>query len=142
MVWWVWILIGFVLLGIELAATTLHVGFFGLGALIVGIIVAAGVGGPLWLQLVLFTVVSLVFLLFLRKPLRDRLGLVATGHEVDSLVGQSVLILESIGLNETGKAEMRGTSWSVRNVGQSPLSQGDHGRVQNVEGLTLLVRGD
>ena len=62
MAWWIWILIGFALLAMELTTSTLHVGFFAIGALVVAALVGFGVEMPLWGELLIFTGVS-VFLM-------------------------------------------------------------------------------
>ena len=41
-----------------------------------------------------------------------------------------------------GKAELRGTTWKVRNAGAAPVGPGQACRVEKVDGLTLWIRGD
>jgi membrane protein implicated in regulation of membrane protease activity len=48
--------------------------------------------------------------------------------------------MEEIPSNGIGKAEMRGTSWNARNIGDKPLARGERCRVERVDGLTLVVR--
>lgn len=139
MTWWLWVLLGFLLLGAELATTTLHLAFFGVGALVVALVVALGYGGPLWLQILLFTSLSIVLLLF-----RRRLLLLAhytpETREMDTLVGETAIVAHEIGIDDVGKAEMRGTSWNARNVGDRVLRPGERCRVERVEGLTLCLK--
>ena len=64
MEWWLWVVLGFGLLGCEL----LNPGgffflFFGLGAIVVGALAGLGVATEAWVQWLLFTVVSLVCLI-------------------------------------------------------------------------------
>jgi regulator of protease activity HflC (stomatin/prohibitin superfamily) len=75
MSWWIWVLIAFAILALEMTAATLHVGFFAVGALVVALLVAFGVDMPLWAELVIFTVVSLVAFFFLRPILVRKLKL-------------------------------------------------------------------
>ena len=51
MSWWIWVLLAFALLALELTAATLHIGFFAAGALVVGLLVLFGVEMPLWMEL-------------------------------------------------------------------------------------------
>jgi membrane protein implicated in regulation of membrane protease activity len=139
MTWWVWVLIGFALLGLELAATTLHLAFFGIGALILGAVVGLGYDGPLWTQLLMFTVVSVLLLLF-RQPLLKAMKYGPDAKNVDSLVGETALVLEEMAPNALGRAELRGSAWSARNIGDRPLVRGERAQVASVEGLTLCVR--
>jgi hypothetical protein len=59
---------------------------------------------------------------------------------VDSLVGEQAVALDEIGVQNLGKAEMRGTVWSARNVGETVLSRGQRCVVSHVEGLVIHVR--
>ncbi|HEX8171981.1 MAG TPA: NfeD family protein [Thermoanaerobaculia bacterium] len=139
MSWWVWVLAGFLLLAVEMASTTMHIGFFAVGAFVVAVAVGVGARLPLWGQLLLFTGVSLVAFLFLRPIVVRKLRL-DQKKVVDSLVGEEALALDDIGVAQIGKAEMRGTTWSARNIGETSLTRGQRCVVAHVEGLTLHVR--
>jgi membrane protein implicated in regulation of membrane protease activity len=60
--------------------------------------------------------------------------------KIDSFVGKAVVLTEGIGPRGKGKGELRGTSWTVVNLGESALSAGDTRPVERVDGLTLFVR--
>lgn len=139
MSWWIWVLIGFFLLAGELTAATLHIGFFSVGAFTVALLVAFGVEMPLWGQLLVFTGVS-VFAFFFLRPLVMRKLKLDKKIVVDSLVGEQALVLEDIAAGGAGRAEMRGTTWSARNVGETGLIRGQRCTVASVEGLVLHVR--
>jgi inner membrane protein len=59
--------------------------------------------------------------------------------EVDSLVGEVVIPLEALPAGATGKAELRGTTWTARNVGSTAFHKGQRGKVTKVDGLTLWI---
>jgi membrane protein implicated in regulation of membrane protease activity len=59
---------------------------------------------------------------------------------MDSMVGETAVLTEDLQPGHTGKAELRGSTWSARNVGPSSLSMGQRVTVKKVEGLTLWVR--
>jgi membrane protein implicated in regulation of membrane protease activity len=139
MVWWIWVLIAFAILALELTAATLHVGFFAVGALVVAALVGSGVDLPLWGQLGIFTVVSLVAFFFLRPVLVRKLKL-DQKKVVDSLVGEQALALEDIAAGGNGRAEMRGTTWSARNIGETALIRGQRCTVAEVNGLVIHLR--
>lgn len=136
MVWWIWVLIGFAILALELTAATMHVGFFAVGALVVAILVGLGLDMPLWVQLVIFTLVSLIAFFFLRPILVRKLKL-DQKKVVDSLVGEHALALEDIAAGGSGRAEMRGTTWSARNIGETALIRGQRCTVAAVDGLVI-----
>jgi inner membrane protein len=60
--------------------------------------------------------------------------------QVDTLVGETAVITEEIPSRGIGKAEMRGASWSARNIGEKSLARGERCKVERVEGLTIYVR--
>jgi membrane protein implicated in regulation of membrane protease activity len=142
MTWWIWMLLGLGLLMFEIVIPGgIIMLFFGVSALVVGGLVAAGTGGPLWLQILLFAVLSVVSLLTLRGPILRRMK--ATQHaagEVDSFIGANAELLDDIAPGAEGKAELRGTVWTAHNVGDRQLDRGKRCTVEKVEGLTLFVR--
>ena len=141
MVWWLWLLFGLGLLAVEAATPGGFVAlFFGIGAIVVGVLSAVGLADAAWLQWILFSAVSVVSLALLRGPLRARLQLKGNVAAVDSLVGEEAVLLEDLVPGSVGKAELRGSSWSARAAGSGSLPKGYRGRVERVEGLTLWVR--
>ena len=139
MSWWIWVLIGVALLAAEFASTSMHIGLFAVGALVVAALVALGVDMPLWGELLTFTVVSLLGFFFVRPVLVRKLRLQST-KVVDSLVGEQALTLDEIPVAGLGKAEMRGSTWNARNVGETALMRGQRCTVAGVEGLVIHVR--
>ena len=142
MTWWIWILLGFALLGLELATTSLQIGFFGGGAIAVGLLVALGVGGPLWVQLILFTVISVSSLFFLRQRMLHLLGLGTPAKEIDTMIGEIAIASDEIAPGATGKAELRGTSWNARNESGATIHAGALCIVTKLDSLTLIVKAE
>jgi inner membrane protein len=139
MTWWIWIVIGFVLLALEFTAASLHVGFFAVGGFVVGLLILFGVDLPIWAQLLVFTATSLLAFFFVRPVLVRKLKL-DQKKVVDTLVGEQAIAMEEIPTQGLGKAEMRGTTWSARNVGETVLNRGQRCVVAHVDGLVLHVR--
>jgi membrane protein implicated in regulation of membrane protease activity len=140
--WWIWILLGLLLLLVELVTPGgFYILFFGIGAVIVGTLVAFESAGPSWFQFILFSVVSVLSLWLFREKLLQLTRAPSTDR-VDSLVGETAVVLEDISINGIGKAEMRGTPWNTRNIGARPLTRGERCRVERVEGLTIFVRAE
>ena len=139
MVWWLWVVLGFVLLATEFASGSMHVAFFAVGAFVVGILVGLGMDIPLWGQLLIFTSVSLFAFFFLR-PIAVRKLKLDQKKVVDTLVGEQATAMEEIAPQAIGRAELRGTTWSARNVGETVLNRGQRCVVADVEGLTIHIR--
>ncbi len=144
MSWWVWVLVGLALLVAEVALPGgIIMLFFGVAALVVGALVAAGLGGPIWVQWLLFSVLSIVSLVTLRGPILKKMGARSRPDDpVDSLVGQAVVLLDDLAPGNEGKVELRGTSWTARNVGTLPAAKGQQCIVDRVEGLKLFIRSE
>ena len=138
--WWHWLAVGLVLVLLELAAPGgFYVIFFGLAAIVVGLLVFAGVSGPLWVQLALFSILSAVFLLVFRSPLMRRMRLDRGTDDLDNFTGEPAKALDDFGPGEPGRVELRGTAWNARNGGQTPIVRGARLRVVAVDRLVVVV---
>jgi membrane protein implicated in regulation of membrane protease activity len=141
MTWWMWFLLGLLLLGAELITPGgFFIFFFGCGAVVVGIVELLGLPLSTPLQVLLFVAVSIVSLLIFRKPLKERFAHMVPSGQVDSLVGEFALALEEIPAGGLGKVELRGSTWNAENLGPLPVARSARCRVERVEGLTLFIR--
>jgi inner membrane protein len=141
MIWWYWMILGLALLGAEMTTPGgFYILFFGLSALVVGTLTGLHAVQEDWLQWLLFSVIAVGSLLVFRSPLLAMLG---NGHrgqpDVDSMIGEVAIPLETIAVGATGKAELRGTTWTAKNVGATAFSKGQRGKVTRVDGLTLWI---
>lgn len=140
MLWWHWIAIGLVLAGLELLTPGgFFIIFFGVGALVVGLLSLVGLDGPLWVQWLLFTVLSVGALVLFRKPLLARVRLPDTGTPVDSLVGEVAMPEADIAPGAVGRAQLRGATWQARNVSATTAVRGERCRVMRVDGLLIDI---
>jgi membrane protein implicated in regulation of membrane protease activity len=139
MSWWIWVLAGLALLAAEFVSTTMHIGFFAVGALFVALLVGLGIDLPLWGQVAIFTIVSVAAFAFLRPILVRKLKL-DFKPQVDSMVGEQARAMDDIDVAGLGKAEFRGTSWSARNVGETALARGQRCVVAGLEGLVIHIK--
>lgn len=140
MLWWLWLVAGLVLLGVEMVTPGgFYVLFFGVSALVVGCLVGLGVGGPVWLQWIVFSALSVGSLLLLRPHLVRWTRSAERPDPMDTLEGEAAVLMEDLGPGAFGKAELRGTTWTALNRGGTPLARGQRCRVVRVDGLTLWV---
>ena len=139
MTWWLWILLGLGLLAFEVTASgALFALFFGVGALLVAPIAAAGF--PAEIQWFAFPAFSLVSLATMRGPLLRRIS--RQPPRGAELVGERGRLLADLRPGDEGRVELRGTTWTARALGTEPLIRGQRCVVEWVEGLTLWVRGE
>lgn len=137
-------LLGLALLAAELTTPGgFYVFFFGVGALLVGAVVALGpplAGAWQWL---LFSTLAIASLLLFRRRLLERFSTrPARRDALDTMRGEVAVLGEDLAPGAIGKAELRGTAWSARNVDEHPLRAGQRCRVMQIDGLTLLLRGE
>lgn len=138
--WWHWLVLGLLLVLFELATPGgFYIVFFGVGALVVGLLAAAGIGGPVWVQILLFAVISVTTLLMFRSRVLKWMQIDPQLPAVDQLVGEIGVVLTAMAPGDIGKVELRGSAWSARNVSEGVLGAGTRSRVVRVDGLTLMV---
>jgi len=143
MAWWFWIVFGLGLSALELATPGgIVIVFFGVGALAVGLLAIVNLAGPAWVQWLLFPIFALVSLRLFRQPVMNRLGIGGDRSDVDTLVGEIAVVGELLPPGGHGRAELRGTTWSARNVDTTPLVPGQRCRVVAVQGLMLDLRSE
>lgn len=138
--WWIWLALGLALLVLELVTPSgFFIMFFGLGALTVGVLAGFGLAGPAWTQWLLFTAVSLGYLLLFRRGHRKSFeGPAST--DVDSFIGAIAHAQERILPDQIGRVEVRGSAWSARNVSPVPIEPGQRTRIVSIDGLLLSIQ--
>ncbi|HAN49297.1 MAG TPA: NfeD family protein [Nitrospira sp.] len=142
MTWWLWAFLGLFLLGSEIVTPGgFYMLFFGIGALVVGALVGLGMIHSEWMSWLLFSVFSVASLVILRPPLR-RLMTADRGNvsSVDTMGGETAIVLDDLPPGATGKAECRGSTWNAHNAGDKPLLKGQRSLVDRVDGITLWIK--
>jgi hypothetical protein len=138
--WWHWLVLGLLLVLAEMAtAGGFYIIFFGIAAVVVGILAGLELAGPVWMQLLLFSVLSVGSLLLFRTRLLRLFQLVPQVPTVDALVGEIGKVIDELAPGGVGKVELRGSAWSARNGSSVALPRGSRCRVVEVDGLMLLV---
>lgn len=142
MPWWGWIVVGVALLVSEtIVDAEFFLIFLGISALAVGALQLAGLGAAVWVQWLMFAALAAVSLVFFRRQLHRRLRTTAA-HIDDGLVNERGVALDTIAPGASGRAELRGSVWRVRNGGSEPIQVGDTVRVQRTDGVVLEIRRD
>ncbi len=140
MIWWYWLLLGLILAGAEMMAPGgFYLLFFGIAALLVGALAGFELIAADWLQWLLFSAIAVMSMLLFRGPLL-RMSQEHKSHPVDTMVGEAAVVLDDLPAGQTGKAELRGSTWGVRNAGAAPLHKGQRATVMKVDGLTLWLK--
>jgi membrane protein implicated in regulation of membrane protease activity len=136
---WVWWLVGAAALGIPLVVTAMpEFGMLAAGA--VAAAVAAGLGGDLVVQVLVFAVVS-VALIAVVRPIatrhRSQRPQLATG--IDALKGKQAVVLERVD-SAGGRIKLAGEVWSARSLDTGRAFEvGQEVDVVDIEGATAIV---
>jgi len=140
LLWWHWLVLGLLLVVAEMAAAGgFYIIFFGVGAIAVGLLASFDLAGPVWMQLLLFSAISVVSLLVFRRRLLKWLQVEPQSPAVDTIVGEVGVAAEDLAPGRVGRMELRGTAWSARNTTNATLARGARCRVIRVDGLTVDV---
>lgn len=138
--WWHWLVLGLLLVLAELAtAGGFYLIFFGVAALIVGVLAGFGMAGPLWAQLLMFSILSVATLVIFRARLLSWVQHDPQRPEIDTLVGEIGVASEELIPGTVGRVEVRGAAWTARNTTGIAVSRGTRIRVVRVDGLTLDI---
>ena len=136
---YVWLAILILSVAIEAITMGLTSIWFAFGALIA--LFATLFGGPLWLQIVLFIVVSVVTMI-LTRPLAIRyLGPVLKKTNIDAIPGKTGIVVETIvPVEGRGQVKIDGQIWSAKLEDETAqLEKGMTVIVDRIEGVKVVV---
>lgn len=103
-------------------------------------LIAALCGAEIWLQVVLFFVVSIALLLCLRPLSKKLLKKRKVATNADSNIGKTAVVTETIdNLRGTGAVKISGVEWSARSVDDSVLEKDAVVRILRIEGVKVCV---
>lgn len=134
----VWFGLLVLFLWMEASTVTMISAWFALGSL--AAMIASFCGGELWLQIVLFFVVSTVFLLSLRPLAKKYFTPKIVKTNVDSIVGSKGKVLEEIdNVAAKGRVKLGGMEWSARSTDGESIAADTLVTVDKVEGVKVYV---
>lgn len=129
MVWWLWLLAGGVFVALELLGdAAFYLIFLGVAAIGVGVLQFAGADLPIWGQWLLFAGSAIVFMVFFRKKLYDRIRGNLPGFDSRS-EGEVVNVSEDVPRGGRTRVELCGTLWTATNIGADVIPAGAQARV-------------
>lgn len=137
---WLWWFVGTMIFGIiEMFTLEFTFAMLAVGTLAGG--VAALLGAPWWLAIIVFAAATALLLVFVRPHLLKYLWKKSPLVDMNSnaLVGRAARTLDSITAT-TGRVKLNGEVWSARTVDGGPdLSEGSEVTVVAIEGATAIV---
>ncbi len=128
-----------VIFAVAEAITVALVSVWFCGGALAALIVAA-LGGPVWLQIVLFLAVSGVLLALVAPWARKTSRVNPTATNADRHIGATALVTEDIdNLQETGAVKLEGVVWTARSESGDPIPAGTTITVKRLTGAKVWV---
>lgn len=136
--WLIW-LVAMVVFGIAEAATVSMVSLWFVGGSLAAMI-AQLAGAGVWVQVIVFVVVSAVLLAGLRPFVKKFVSPKRTATNTDALLGREAVVTEPIdNLRATGALKLDGKEWTARSEAGDSLQAGTVVKIVRIEGVKLYV---
>ena len=140
--WWAWIVGSIALIVAELAIPSFFVIWFGLGALLVGLLMLALPDLSLTAQLATWTVASLAMVVLWFRVFKPSFQKTRIGTSAGEAIGEIGLLVAAVAPFERGKVRFQrpvlgSEEWVC--VADSPIAAGERVKVITVEGSFLTV---
>lgn len=135
----IWLIVLVVCLAIEISTLGLTSIWFAGGALLA--LVISMIGGPLWLQVLVFLVTSIVLLIFTRPIAMKYFNKNRTKTNVDSKIGKQAIVTEAIdNLKGEGRIVTDGMEWTARSLDSAVIEEGAVVTIEKIEGVKAIVK--
>lgn len=138
-VWAIWLLIGVLCIGLELAIPGFVIIFFGMGALITAVFsVIKIVEAFFWIQVVIFLFFSLLSLFLFKKRLSMLFGKKTENDRSENMCADFAETIEPVLKNKAGRIKYKGTTWNAVSV-RDEIPAGKIVKIIRKEGLLFIV---
>lgn len=135
----IWLIIGLVMLVAELLSVFLVFIFFAVGASVTALLAFLGAIPSLEMQIVTFSVISLISLLAFRKHARRLLDSRGKSLEYSEFVGETAMVVRDIPVEGEGKIYYRGAEWKAVSLDQNAILAGSKVVITRTDGIVLVV---
>lgn len=135
----VWLIIAVVLFLIESATYQMVCIWFSLGSLVA--MAASWLNAPVWLQLLVFLLTSLLVLLLARPYVMKHARFQKSATNADRVIGQIGVVKEKIdNIADQGRATANGLLWTARSANDDiTIPVGNRVRAVRIDGVKLIV---
>lgn len=136
-----WLVLMLVLALLEAATTQLVTIWFALGAMVA--MLASIFHAPLWMQVVLFAVVSAAALVLTRPLAKKLLKTDKVPTNADRVLGQTGVVQDAVDNSAAvGTILIDGAVWSARSADGCPIPSGTRVTVERIEGVKCIVTAE
>lgn len=138
----IWLVILIVSIAVEIGTLGLTSIWFAGGAVVA--VIAAAFSLPVWLQIMLFLVVSLLLISFTRPIAVKYFNKDRVRTNVESMIGRQAIVISEIdNLQGIGQVTVGGHEWSARSEDERKhMAVGTVVEIVAVSGVKLIVRED
>ena len=133
-----WLIVMVLFLVVEATTVGLVCIWFAAGALIA--LLAAMCGAQLWLQIVLFLVVSAATLYFTRPLVKRYVNSKVEPTNADMVIGKECRVTETVdNIAGTGAVYVDGKTWTARSADDEVIPEGTLVTAKSIDGVKLIV---
>lgn len=133
-----WLIVMVLFLVVEAVTVGLVCIWFAAGAL--AALLCAIFGGGVWLQVVLFLVVSAVTLYFTRPLVKKYVNAKVEPTNADIVIGKECRVTETIdNIEGTGAVYVDGKTWTARSENDETIQKGTLVTALRIDGVKLIV---
>ena len=134
----IWLIVLVVCLVVEISTLGLTSIWFAGGALLALLITM--IGGPLWLQVLVFLVTSIVLLIFTRPIAAKYFNKNREKTNVNSKIGKQAIVTVTIdNLKGEGQIVTEGMEWTARSLDSTIIEEGSVVTIEKIEGVKAVV---
>ena len=134
----IWLILAAVFILAEIMSLGLTSIWFAGGAIVAAVLALCEVS--LWIQIIVFSVVSLALLIFTRPIAKKYLITKTVNTNVDSYIGKKVKVIEEINNTlQQGKVKMDDIEWTARSEDNSIILVDSMVQIKKVSGVKLIV---
>lgn len=133
-----WLIVMVLFLAVEAVTVGLVCIWFAAGSLIA--LLAAMCGAQLWLQIVLFLVVSAATLYFTRPLVKRYVNSKVEPTNADMVIGKECRVTETVdNIAGTGAVYVDGKTWTARSENDEVIPEGTLVTAKSIDGVKLIV---
>lgn len=132
-----WLGLMIVLVAIEAATVNLTTIWFAAGSLLAFFMALFNL--PLGFQIAVFLVSSTLLLIFTRPIALKYLKIGREKTNIESLIGETGLVVMDINPHATGQVKVRGQIWTAVSKNDEPIRKDTEVTIDSIEGVKLIV---
>ena len=134
----VWTIVLVIAIIVEAITVDLVSIWFGLGA--IAALIGEFFGLDQTLQIVLFTIISIVCIFVTRPLAKKYLRGNTIKTNLDRVIGKHCLVTETITADNKGEVKVMGTLWMATSLNNMAIQAGEYAEIVSIEGAHVIVK--